>query len=224
MSLALRFAILVLLVFLSDWVDLAIAGPKEGVNFYSRNSIAALVQEYENPGRAAWQKPEKVIKYLMIKPGSVIADIGSGSGYFSRLLARAAGEYGTVYAVDNDREMIAYLESRINKEYVVNVRPVLAKSDDPGLPKGVVDLIFICNTYLFIENREQYLLRLRDSLKSDGRMAIVSYNKTETPEGPPLHTRVSREKTIQEAQKAGFVLEAEYFFLPYQHFLIFVNR
>ena len=224
MSQASGFKVFVLFVLLSGWACFADAGPKEGANFYSLNSTDSLIQEYENPGRAAWQKPEKVIEYLMIKPGNIIADIGSGTGYFSVLLARKAGEHGTVYAVDSDREMIAYLEKRVKSEGHVNIRPVLAKSNDPLLPKATVDLIFICNTYMFIENREQYLLRLKDNLKSDGRLAIVSYNKTETLEGPPLHTRVSRDKTIQEAQKAGFVLEAEYYFLPYQHFLTFVKR
>ena len=104
-----RFAILVLLMFSFAWVCLANAGFKEGANFYSLNFIASLIQEYENPDRAVWQKPEKVVEYLMIKPGSVIADIGSGTGYFSTLLAKKVGEHGIVYAVDNDKEMIDYL-------------------------------------------------------------------------------------------------------------------
>ena len=213
-----------LLIGMLGWATLAGAGPKERATFYSLNATDTLVQEYENPGRAVWQKPEKVVEQLSIKPGSVIADIGSGSGYFSVLLAKKTGARGTVYAVDNDSEMNAYLEKRVINEGHANIRPVLSKKDDPLLPKGAVDLVFICNTYMFIEKREQYLTRLKDNLKNDGRLAIISFNRIETPEGPPLHTRVSREKTIQEAQKAGFALEAEYFFLPYQHFLVFVKR
>lgn len=205
------------------WAAFAGASPKESATFYSLNAAETLIQEYENPGRAAWQKPEKVVEHLMIKPGNVIADIGSGSGYFSVLLAKKTGSRGTVYAVDNDSEMIAYLEKRVIDEGHANIRPVLAKTDDPLLPKGAVDLVFICNTYMFIEKRVQYLTRLKGNLKSDGRLAIISYNRVDTPEGPPLHTRISREKTIQDAQKAGYALETEYFFLPYQHFLVFVK-
>lgn len=218
------FSLLVFLGLLSGWPHHANAAPIEGAAFYSLNSNDALIQEYENPGRAAWQKPEKVVEHLSIKPGSVIADIGSGTGYFSVLLASKTGEHGIVYAVDNDREMIAYLEKRIKKDGHANIKPVLARTDDPMLPKTAVDLIFICNTYMFFQHREQYLMRLKENLKNEGRLAIVSFNNVEAPEGPPLHTRVSREKTILEAKKAGFVLEAEYFFLPYQHYLIFVKR
>lgn len=187
------------------------------------DSIAAVVQDCERPDRAVWQKPEKVVERLMIKPGSFIADIGSGSGYFSVLFAKASGAHGRVYAVDNDHEMVAYLEKRIAKEGYGTIKPVLSKPDDPMLPKAAVDLAFICNTYMFIDNREQYLMRLKDGLKKDGRLAIVSYNDGDIPDAPPVHKRVSREKTIQEAQQAGFVLDAEYFFLPYQHFLLFVK-
>jgi len=223
MSRTSRYIVFILLGLMGS-SRLADAAPKEGATFYSLNSTEAVIQEYENPDRASWQKPGKVIDQLMIKPGSVIADIGSGSGYFSVLLAKQTGNHGTVYAVDNDSEMIAYLEERVKKEGHGNIKPILAKGDNSRLPRAGVDLIFVCNTYMFIENRESFLTRLKDYLKDSGRLAIISYNKTETPEGPPVHTRVSREKTIQEAQKSGFILEAEYFFLPYQHFLLFVKR
>lgn len=217
------FALFLLLGLLSG-ICSAGAAPRGGDGVTVLNSTEAVVQDCEKPGRAAWQKPEKVVESLMIKPGSCIADIGSGSGYFSVLFAKASGAHGRVYAVDNDREMVAYLEKRIAKEGYSTIRPVLSKPDDPLLPKAAVDLIFICNTYMFIDNREQYLMRLKDGLKKNGRLAIVSYNEGEIPDAPPIHKRVSREKTIQEAQKAGFVLEAEYFFLPYQHFLLFVKE
>lgn len=209
---------------------LACTGParaahrEEGANFYSLNSTDSLIQVYEDPGRAEWQKPERVVEQLSLKPGQVVADIGAGTGYFSVILARKVGENGTVYAVDIDGNMVAYLEKRARKDGLKNIKPILAKMDDPLLPKASTDLIFMCDTYMFIEQRERYLARLKDILKKDGLLAIVSYNKVETPEGPPIHTRVSKEKTIQEAEKAGFKLEAEYFFLQYQHFLVFRKR
>lgn len=196
----------------------------EGANFYSLNSPDSLIQIYEDPGRSEWQKPEKVVEQLSLKPGQFVADIGAGSGYFSVIFAKKVGESGTVHAVDIDGNMVDYLEKRARKEGLKNIKPILAKTDDPLLPKASADLIFMCNTYMFIEQREKYMTLLRGILKNDGRLAIVSYNKMETPEGPPIHTRVSKEKTIQELEKAGFALDAEYFFLQYQHFLVFRKR
>lgn len=196
----------------------------EGANFYSLNPTDSLIQVYEDPARAEWQKPERVVEQFSLKPGQIVADIGAGTGYFSVIFAKKVGESGKVHAVDIDGNMVEYLEKRARKDGLKNIKPILAKRNDPLLPEASTDLIFLCNTYMFIEQREQYLARLKDILKKDGLLAIVSYNKVETPEGSPIHTRVSREKTIQEAEKAGFALEVEYFFLQYQHFLVFRKR
>lgn len=189
--------------------------------FYSRNTTETLIRTYEDPGRQEWQKPQEVVDRLSVQPGDVVADIGAGSGYFSVLFAKKVGDGGTIFAVDTDRNMLNYIRQRAKKEGLGNVRPLLAKADDPLLAKDSTDLIFICNTYMFIKDRDRYLPRLKDALKSDGRVAIVSYNLVDSPEGPPIHTRLSREKTIKEIVQAGFMLDAEYYFLPYQHFLVF---
>jgi len=201
------------------------AASRAGVaNFHSRNSPETLIRLYEDPNREKWQKPLQVVERLSIQPGEVVADIGAGTGYFSVLLAKKVGQHGTVYAVDIDRNMAEYVKLRAKKEGLTNVSAILAKEDDPLLAKESTDLIFTCNTYMFIQNRVRYLSRLKGVLKQNGSLAIISYNQVDSPEGPPIHTRVSREETVREALEAGFMLDAEYFFLPYQHFLIFKKR
>lgn len=209
---------------LAPWPTVAAPGAADVSSFYSRNSTETLIRVYEDPARQEWQKPQEVVDRLSVQPGDVVADIGAGSGYFSVLFAKKVGSGGTVFAVDTDRDMLDHIRQRATKEGLDNVRPLLAKKDDPLLAKDSTDLIFICNTYMFISVRERYLPRLKDILTSDGRLAIVSYNLVDSPEGPPIHTRVSREKTIREVVGAGFVLDAEYYFLPYQHFLVFKKR
>jgi len=198
------------------------ATPKGGGNVFSPSYPAAYE---DDPRRLEWQKPDKVIDYLLIKKGDIIADIGAGTGFFTLLFAQKIGKNGLVYAVDIDAGMVNHLEKRAVKEGFENIKGILATPNDPLLPKSSVDLIFICDTYMFIENRVQYLTRLRDSLKHNGRIAIVSFNrKAEIPGSPPPQKMISRERTIQEADLAGFALEAEYFFLPYQDFLVFMKR
>jgi arsenite methyltransferase len=203
-------------------IGLAGAVSKDG-GITSHSSYPTAYEE--DPRRLEWQKSDKVLDHLLIKQGDVIADIGAGTGYFSLLFAQRVGNKGLVYAVDIDENMVTYLANRSKKEGLDNIKTILASPNDPLLPKLSADLIFIGDTYMFIENREQYLIRVRESLKNSGHLAIISFNrKAEISGAPPLHLMISREKTKQEAEKAGFVLEAEYFFLPYQDFMVFVKR
>jgi SAM-dependent methyltransferase len=106
---------------------------------------------YQGFGRDRWQKPEEVIRALEIGVGQQVADIGAGSGYFTFRLALAVGDSGKVYAVDVDEEMIDYLKKRVRQ-----VVPIAARPDDPQLPEGSIDLLFVCNTYHHIESRPAY--------------------------------------------------------------------
>jgi arsenite methyltransferase len=214
-------AVIVIGQFLSATSPAGAASKSEGITSHS-----AYPSAYEeDPRRLEWQKTGKVLDHLLIKQGDVIADIGAGTGFFSLPFAQRVGKNGMVYAVDIDENMVKYLEQRAKKEGLDNIRSVHALPNDPLLPKSSLDLIFICDTYMFIENREEYLIRVRDSLKNGGRLAIVSFNRKATiPAAPPPIKMISRERTIQEAEKAGFALEAVYFFLPYQDFMVFVKR
>lgn len=190
-------------------------------------SVQERIARYERPDRDEWQKPEEIIRALEITGGMIVADIGAGSGYFSRRLARAVGPSGKVYAVDIDREVLAYLQREAQRQGLNNVQIVIAREDDPLLPKNEVDLAFFCDTTHHIRDRVSYYRRLREALKEGGRLAIIDFP-------PEAHARgfcprrpedlVSREQVIREAQEAGFELIQEFTFLPRQYFLLFRKK
>lgn len=191
-----------------------------------------FIQKMESPDRVTWQMPEKIVDYLAIKKGDIVADIGAGTGYFTVILSKKIGEEGKVYAVDIKDWLIDYIEKRVQKKGLNNIKVILSKQDDPLLPESSVDLVFMCNTYSFlfmggspnfiIKSREDYLKKLNAILKKGGRLAIVEIQQG--PDAAVSKMWVPREKTMEEALKAGFKLEAEYFFLPYQYFLIFAKE
>jgi len=186
--------------------------------FYSSVSSTYM----DDPRRNEWQKPDQVIEHLFIRPGETVADIGAGSGFFSMRFARKVGKTGLVYASDIDENMVKAIEQRTKKEGLGNIRAIHAKHDDPLVPHNTADIVFICDTYLFIDNRVQYLTRLKDSLKNDGRLAIISFNsQAEIPGAPPQKRMIPKQMVIKEALTAGYVLEADYYFLPFQDFLVF---
>ncbi len=175
---------------------------------------------YEGFNRHGWQFPEKVIQSLELRPGDQIADLGSGSGYFTFRLAEAVGPSGRVYAVDLDEGLNVYVRDRAMAEAHKNIEVILAKPDDPLLPEPGVDLIFTTNTYHLIQARVGYFANARKYLRPGGRVAIIDFNGQGWFESLIGHYTPS-EVIKDEMTKAGYVLERELDFLPRQSFLIF---
>jgi arsenite methyltransferase len=184
----------------------------------------AYIAMLENPQRDAEQKPDEVIAALNLKKGEVIADIGAGSGYFSVRFAPKLGDSGRVYAVDIDPDMILYMNRRIRNMQLKNVVTVLSAPDDPLLTDASVNRFFICNTWHHVENRPAYIALMRKMLKPGGQIIIVDYQKKQLPVGPPPEMKTAREEVISEMEANGFKLSNEHTFLPYQYFLIFIQK
>jgi len=178
----------------------------------------ASAKTFDDPARDAWQMPDRVIAALNLKPGQIVADIGSGTGYFSVRLAKSAAA-PRVYGADIEPSMVTYLRERAAKENLHNVISVQATADSANLPEPV-DLVLIVDTYHHIGDREAYFRRLAKSLKPGGRVAIIDF-KPDSPDGPPKDFRFSPEKFKSEMGKAGYKLAAQNDFLPRQNFLVF---
>ncbi len=173
---------------------------------------------FDDPARDAWQKPHEVIQALGLAPDSVVADIGSGTGYFSARLAHFVPE-GRVYGVDTEPDMVKYLAERAKREGLGNLTSITGAPDDPRLPVKA-DLILMVDVFHHIADREKYLRKLRNSLKPGGRIAIIDFNQ-KSAMGPPASERVSAQRVKSEFRNAGFALLKQPAFLPDQYFLIF---
>ncbi|MFQ5665297.1 MAG: methyltransferase domain-containing protein [Candidatus Binatia bacterium] len=176
---------------------------------------------FDDPSRDAWQKPAEVVQALDLRPGMRVADLGAGTGYFSRYLSAAVGDDGTVFAVDTEPNLVTYLRERSDKEHTANLVPILASPDNPRLPVRSTDLVLIVDTFHHIDARLKYFARLRRLLKPGGRVAIIDWQKRELPVGPPPPHKIPRAQVVEEMEAAGYQLVAEPALLPYQYFLIF---
>jgi SAM-dependent methyltransferase len=176
---------------------------------------------FESAERDAWQMPDRVVEAMALAAGASVADIGSGSGYFARRFAAAVGPTGTVYAADVEPAMAEYVRRRADEDGQRNLVPVLASFDDPRLPDGAIDLVFICNTWHHIRDRVDYARRLAGDLAVGGRVAIVDFLPGELPVGPGPEHKLSAEEVTAEFRQAGFRPVARHDFLPYQYVLVF---
>ena len=175
-------------------------------------------KSFDDPKRDASQKPREVIEALALKPDSVIADIGSGTGYFAVRFARVVPK-GRVYGVDIEPDMVKYLTERAEREGLKNLTALTGTPTDPRLPEKA-DLVVMVNVFHHIADRERYFRNLRGSLKPGGRIAIIDHNM-DSREGPPRSARIAPERVKAELKSAGYAFVQEHVFLPAQYFLVF---
>jgi ubiquinone/menaquinone biosynthesis C-methylase UbiE len=131
------------------------------------------LERMDRPGRVAGLKVDEVVAKLQLKPGDVVADIGSGSGAFSIPMAKAVGPNGTLYAVDIDQDMLDFVSNRAKEAGLKNVRTVLGEFADPKLPVQDVDVAFFHRVLHMIELRQAYVNAVSKYLKPDGRIVII---------------------------------------------------
>jgi ubiquinone/menaquinone biosynthesis C-methylase UbiE len=193
---------------------LLLLAPQVQHQHHPPRSAGEYARILEDPSRDGWQKPHEVIMALKLRPDEAIADIGAGSGYFTR---RFANHAGLVYAVDIDRELLGLIDKAGNPK----IKTVHAAPEDPKLAPESVDTVFICDVLHHINHRGAYYAKLNMALKPGGRIVIIDFYKKQLPVGPPVSMKLSEEQVTGELKAAGFAKTASYDFLPHQYFLVF---
>lgn len=171
---------------------------------------------FDDPGRDAWQQPDRVVAALALAPGMVVADVGAGTGYFEKRLSEAVGPKGAVIAVDIEPDMIRYLGERAQREQTPNVEARLGAPDDPRLAPGSVDRILIVDTWHHIEDRVAYGKKLAAALKPGGAIFVVDFT-LESDKGPPKKHRFPPAQVIDELTQAGLTAAVVEVGLPDQY-------
>ena len=158
---------------------------------------------------------------LGLKPGDTVCDMGCGNGYYALPIAKLVGENGRVIGVDIQSEMLELLRTRMEKEGIENVTPVLGSVHDPRLADNSCDLILLVDVYHEFSHPELMLKAMRKALKTDGLIALVEY-RAEDPDVPikKLH-KMSKQQILKEFPPNGFRLDHEFEQMPWQHVMFF---
>jgi ubiquinone/menaquinone biosynthesis C-methylase UbiE len=162
---------------------------------------------FEYPDRDDKLQVNRVMDILHIKPGSTIADIGAGSGWFTVRAAKRVGPSGLVYAVDINPAAISYINDRAKREHLENIRTVQGHEDDPLLPRNSVDSVLLLKTYHEVAQPVRLLQNLRHALRPGALVGIIDRNGKGDDHG------VDDKVVIDEANKAGFKLVSTYDFV-----------
>jgi ubiquinone/menaquinone biosynthesis C-methylase UbiE len=173
-----------------------------------RESFDLQVRKWEDPKRQTWQDPKFVIEALGDLNGLIIADIGSGTGYFTFQMAVPAKK---VIAIDIEQRFLNYIEDRKSEMYdrqmAEKIETRLTTPTKPSLLENEVDVVLMVNTIGYINNRGEYLSILRNGINNNGRLIIVDYKIGKMPVGPDEQSKVSEVDIKLALQNAGFILD-----------------
>ena len=180
--------------------------------------------------RDVWQRPEDVMDELGIKPGSVVADVGCGSGYFTFRFAARVGAAGKVYAEDTDSEVLHKIRSRIAQEHLAQIETVQGTVDDPQLPADKLEVILVMNAYHEMRNYDHMLQGMYHALKPRGTLAIIDHEaepgqkRSDYQDGHRIPEQLVRDDVARNGfqflrKEAGFestVSGKKYYFLIFE--------
>ena len=165
-------------------------------------------------------QPDRVLDALTLQKGQVVADVGSGGGYFSLRFANEVGKGGRVYAVDTNRKLLAFVRQSAIDKGLDNVETRLIEGDDLPLPEKALNLVFLRNVFHHLPHRVEYFKKVRNMLKAEGKVAIIEYTRSGAFRSVFRHY-VPQETIIQEMHEAGYQIQEAFDFLPDQSFTIF---
>ncbi len=172
--------------------------------------------------RKQWHSPETILKEIMITEGMIIADLGSGPGFFTIPIAEMTGEKGLVYAVDSDQAMLNGLEGNIAKSEVNPNIIKIVKSDvcHSGIPKESVDLVLFANVLHEVQDKKAFFQEVRRIAKPTAYIVDVDWKKVQTQYGPPFKDRLSEEEAKGVLAENGFSTIKQIDVGPYHYELI----
>ena len=180
---------------------------RPGINdAFQDPNVEAFVERFETESREVFANREQIVAACQLKAGQTVADIGAGTGLFTRLFSKAVGNQGQVLAVDIAQKFLDHIQTGSRQAGLRNVSTVLCKADSTELPAQSVDVAFICDTYHHFEFPAKTMASLRRALKPQGRVVLIDFRRIEgkSSEWTLSHVRAGQEVFEAEVVAAGF--------------------
>jgi predicted methyltransferase len=168
--------------------------------------VTQWVERFEREGREIYDRRAQIMQAARVRPGLIVADIGSGSGLFTMLFAEAVGPRGKVYAVDIVPEFLDYIQKRTVQAGIQNVQTVRCTERSVTLPNHSIDLAFLCDVYHHFEYPQSSLASIHQALKPGGELVVVDFKRVpgQSSDWVMNHVRAGQETVEAEIIAAGF--------------------
>lgn len=183
------------------------ASVRPGINDpFRKPDVKAYIERFEGESREIFEKREAIVRACAVKPGMTIADVGAGTGLFTRLFAREVGPQGQVMAVDIAPAFLEHIDKTARELKLPNIKTLLGSDSSPRLPAGSVDLVFVCDTYHHFEYPTTMLKNIRTALKPGGRLLVIDFVRTPGVSRQWIvdHVRAGQDVFEREITQSGF--------------------
>ncbi|OAI53411.1 hypothetical protein AYO46_03485 [Betaproteobacteria bacterium SCGC AG-212-J23] len=201
-------------------------GASPDINEQYRNPDYSRWQRgLESEGREVYEKRLAVVDAVDLKPGQAVADVGAGTGLFTRLFAARVGPQGRVYAVDIAKAFVDGNLQRARAARLDNVVGIVSTQTETRLEENSVELVFVCDAYHHFENPKAMLASIRRALRPGGTLVIVDYERIPgtSPDWVLKHVRAGKEEFQREIEAAGFGFAGEVKLMRANYFLRFTR-
>jgi ubiquinone/menaquinone biosynthesis C-methylase UbiE/intracellular sulfur oxidation DsrE/DsrF family protein len=200
---------------------------RPGINDpFQKPNVKMFEGMFEGESREVFAKRKEIVAAVGLKPGMAVADVGAGTGLFTRLFAAEVGPAGKVYAVDIAEKFLAHVAKTAEAAGLKNVTTVLCKPHSAELPATSVDVAFICDTYHHFEFPSKTMASIHSALKPGGRVVLVDFKriKGQSSDFVMNHVRAGQEEVESEVRAAGFRKAAEVKDLLKENYLIVLEK
>ncbi|NOX55915.1 MAG: methyltransferase domain-containing protein [Planctomycetes bacterium] len=207
-----RRALIVFVVAMTSGLGIRPASSQEksvrpGINKpFRKPDVKKFVERFEREGREVYDLRHKIVEACGVRAGMAVADIGAGTGLFTRLFAKKVGPTGRVYAVDISQQFIDHIRETCRESGMSNVQAVLCTATSCQLPENSIDLAFICDTYHHFEYPYKTMRSVYRALKPDGQLVLVEFKREKGKSSDWIlkHVRAGKETFRKEIELWGF--------------------
>lgn len=199
---------------------------RPGINDpFKKPDLKTYLDKFEVESREVYSDRDKIVEAVGLKPGMAVADVGSGTGLFTRLLAKKVGPKGKVYAVDIAEPFLDHIRKSAKAEGIGNVATIRCDQFSTKLPPGSVELVYLCDTYHHFEFPFRTLQSIHEALKPGGQLVVIDFHRIKGKSRPFIlqHVRAGQEVFTREIVQSGFRQVEEKDFLKENYFLRFVK-
>jgi precorrin-6B methylase 2 len=200
---------------------------KPGINDpFKDPDLKKYIETFEGESREIFVNRKEIVATCKLKPGMVIADVGAGTGLFTRLFAGAVGPTGKIYAVDISPTFLDHIRKTCKEAGITNVETVKCSDKSAELAPASVDMVFICDTYHHFEFPQRTMASIHKALKPGGQLVLIDFHRIQgkSTEWTMGHVRAGQEVFTQEVLDAGFRLVGQEQLLKDNYFLRFEKK